>query len=182
MRSPTIPCVALLEPKRHPRSVTESRRSTCAGSDRLSIFGVVDDALTVIGTLVAATFGNVAPATAGSRRRMRKLIAFDDDTFDKLKQLARDRMATIQDWPTKPSPILLRKHGIPSISRTRCARAHRSRIRRRRPAPDRSHPGKPDYKADRAGRDAGPIRQHRFIRRPQPIFFRPFLNRGPLPT
>ncbi len=33
---------------------------------------------------------------------MRKLIAFDDDTFNKLKQLGRDRMATIQG-----------KHGIP---------------------------------------------------------------------
>ena len=28
---------------------------------------------------------------------MRKLIAFDEDTFDKLKQLGRDRMATIQE-------------------------------------------------------------------------------------
>jgi hypothetical protein len=28
---------------------------------------------------------------------VRKLIAFDDDTFEKLKQLARDRMATIQE-------------------------------------------------------------------------------------
>src|SRR6186713_770122 len=28
---------------------------------------------------------------------MRKLIAFDDDTFDKLKQLGRDRMATFQE-------------------------------------------------------------------------------------
>ena len=28
---------------------------------------------------------------------MRKLIAFDDETFDKLKQLGRDRMATIQE-------------------------------------------------------------------------------------
>ena len=28
---------------------------------------------------------------------MRKLIAFDDETFDKLRQLARDRMATFQE-------------------------------------------------------------------------------------
>ena len=28
---------------------------------------------------------------------MRKSIAFDDDTSDKLKQLGRDRMATIQE-------------------------------------------------------------------------------------
>jgi hypothetical protein len=29
--------------------------------------------------------------------RVRKLIEFDDDTFDKLKQLGRDRMETIQE-------------------------------------------------------------------------------------
>jgi hypothetical protein len=28
---------------------------------------------------------------------VRKLIAFDDDTFDKLKQLGRDRIATVQE-------------------------------------------------------------------------------------
>jgi hypothetical protein len=28
---------------------------------------------------------------------MRKLIAFDDETFDKLRQLARDRMASFQE-------------------------------------------------------------------------------------
>jgi hypothetical protein len=36
---------------------------------------------------------------------MRKLIAFDDDTFDKLRQLAHDRMARSRSWPTKRSPI-----------------------------------------------------------------------------
>ena len=35
---------------------------------------------------------------------MRKLIAFDDDTFDKLKQLARDRMGTIQELAEEASP------------------------------------------------------------------------------
>ena len=44
---------------------------------------------------------------------MRKLIAFDDDTFDKLKQLARDRMATIQELADEAFADLLRKHGIP---------------------------------------------------------------------
>ncbi len=44
---------------------------------------------------------------------MRKLIAFDDDTFDKLKQLARDRMATIQDLADEAFADLLKKHGIP---------------------------------------------------------------------
>ncbi len=44
---------------------------------------------------------------------MRKLIAFDDDTFDKLRQLARDRMATFQELADEAFADLLRKHGIP---------------------------------------------------------------------
>ena len=44
---------------------------------------------------------------------MRKLIAFDEDTFAKLKQLARDRMATFQELADEAYADLLRKHGIP---------------------------------------------------------------------
>jgi non-homologous end joining protein Ku len=44
---------------------------------------------------------------------VRKLIAFDDDTFDKLKQLARDRMAAIQELADEAFADPLRKHGIP---------------------------------------------------------------------
>jgi hypothetical protein len=44
---------------------------------------------------------------------MRKLIAFDDDTFDKLKQLARDRMATFQELADEAFADLLKKRGIP---------------------------------------------------------------------
>jgi hypothetical protein len=44
---------------------------------------------------------------------MRKLIAFDDDTFDKLKQLGRDRMATLQELADEAFADLLKKHGIP---------------------------------------------------------------------
>ena len=44
---------------------------------------------------------------------MRKLIAFDDDTFDKLKQLGRDRMATVQELADEAFADLLKKHGIP---------------------------------------------------------------------
>ena len=47
------------------------------------------------------------------RARVRKLIAFDDDTFDKLKQLGRDRMATIQELADEAFADLLGKHGIP---------------------------------------------------------------------
>jgi hypothetical protein len=44
---------------------------------------------------------------------MRKLIAFDEDTFDKLKQLARDRMGTFQELADEAFADLLKKHGIP---------------------------------------------------------------------
>jgi hypothetical protein len=44
---------------------------------------------------------------------LRKLIAFDDDTFDKLRQLARDRMATFQELADEAFADLLKKHGIP---------------------------------------------------------------------
>ena len=45
--------------------------------------------------------------------RLRKLIEFDDDTFDKLKQLGRDRMATLQELADEAFADLLKKHGIP---------------------------------------------------------------------
>ena len=44
---------------------------------------------------------------------MRKLIAFDDETFDKLRQLARDRMASFQELADEAFADLLKKHGIP---------------------------------------------------------------------
>jgi non-homologous end joining protein Ku len=44
---------------------------------------------------------------------LRKLIAFDDDSFDKLRQLARDRMATFQELADEAFADLLKKHGIP---------------------------------------------------------------------
>jgi len=44
---------------------------------------------------------------------MRKLIAFDDDTFDKLTQLGRNRMATLQELADEAFADLLKKHGIP---------------------------------------------------------------------
>jgi hypothetical protein len=95
---------------------------------------------------------------------VRKLIAFDDDTFDKLKQLGRDRMATIQETrhPRRPQ-----------------GRAPQERV---------AFGG-----AGAKGRPAGVDEKGQIVRvgkvlacgsevKPQPIFFRPFLNRGPLPT
>jgi hypothetical protein len=44
---------------------------------------------------------------------VRKLIAFDEDTFAKLSQLGRDRMATIQELADEALDDVLKKHGIP---------------------------------------------------------------------
>lgn len=44
---------------------------------------------------------------------MRKLIGIDDDSFDKLTQLGRDRMATLQELADEAFADLLRKHGVP---------------------------------------------------------------------
>lgn len=44
---------------------------------------------------------------------MRKLIAFDEDTFARLSQLGRDRMATIQELADEAFGDVLKKHGIP---------------------------------------------------------------------
>jgi hypothetical protein len=49
----------------------------------------------------------------GREAAVRKLIAFDDDTAAKLKQLARDRMATFQELADEAFADLLKKHGIP---------------------------------------------------------------------
>jgi hypothetical protein len=58
----------------------------------------------------------IEPADAATQEAgpvVRKLIAFDDDTFDKLKQLGRDRMATIQELADEAFADMLKKHGIP---------------------------------------------------------------------
>lgn len=44
---------------------------------------------------------------------MRKLIAFDEDTLDKLTVLGRDRMATLQELADEAFADLLKKHGVP---------------------------------------------------------------------
>jgi hypothetical protein len=50
---------------------------------------------------------------SGGRPVARKLIAFDEDTFAKLTQLGRDRMATVQELADEAFADVLRKHGIP---------------------------------------------------------------------
>jgi non-homologous end joining protein Ku len=53
------------------------------------------------------------PLDGSEWSRLRKLIAFDDDTLDKLTQLARDRMGTFQELADEAFADLLKKHGVP---------------------------------------------------------------------
>ncbi|MGJ4954537.1 hypothetical protein ACQR1H_02755 [Bradyrhizobium sp. HKCCYLRH2015] len=50
----------------------------------------------------------------GEQGAVRKLIAFDEDTFDKLKQLGRDQMLSLQDLADEAFMDLLEKHGVPA--------------------------------------------------------------------
>lgn len=50
----------------------------------------------------------------GKQGAVRKLIAFDEDTFDKLKQLGRDQMLSLQDLADEAFMDLLEKHGVPA--------------------------------------------------------------------
>ena len=54
-----------------------------------------------------------ARQTAERLEQFCKLIAFDDDTAEKLTQLGRDRMATLQDLADEAFADLLKKHGVP---------------------------------------------------------------------
>ena len=43
----------------------------------------------------------------------RKLVEFDEDAFQKLTVLGRDRMATFQELADEAFADLLKKHGVP---------------------------------------------------------------------
>lgn len=45
---------------------------------------------------------------------MKKLISFDEETQEKLTQLGRDRMATLQELADEAFADLLKKHGVPT--------------------------------------------------------------------
>jgi non-homologous end joining protein Ku len=75
---------------------------------------------------------------------MRKLIEFDEDTFDKLKQLARDRMATFQELADEAFADLLKKHGIPidlKDALRKSAKLDQASAKQARPAPARRKRG-----------------------------------------
>lgn len=83
---------------------------------------------------------------------VRKLVAFDEDTLDKLTQLGRGRMATIQELADEAFADLLRKHGVPidlkdalrkSAARSRSEAKKAAAPNKARPGP--AQRGKPDH-------------------------------------
>jgi hypothetical protein len=78
---------------------------------------------------------------------MRKLIAFDDDTFDKLKQLARDRMGTFQELADEAFADLLKKHGIPIDLRDALRKSARIAAEPAKKSAENSRPPKRSRKA-----------------------------------
>lgn len=64
---------------------------------------------------------------------MRKLIDFNDETRDKLTQLGRDRMATLQELADEAFADLLKKHGVPIDLKDALRKS--AGVSRKRPAP-----------------------------------------------
>ncbi len=71
---------------------------------------------------------------------MRKVIEFDDETYQALVQLGRDRMATLQELADESFADLLKKHGVPkdlkdalrrSVAAAKKSRKTASRTKRR---------------------------------------------------
>lgn len=56
---------------------------------------------------------SVVVQTLDSGHQMRKVIGFDDETYQALVQLGRDRMATLQELADEAFADLLKKHGVP---------------------------------------------------------------------
>ena len=68
---------------------------------------------------------------------MRKIIEFDDETFNALKLLAGDRMSTLQELADEAFADLLKKHGRP-VSLKDALRQSLRRFPANDPAPERS--------------------------------------------
>jgi hypothetical protein len=62
----------------------------------------------------------------------RKLIEFDEDTFQKLTVLGRDRMATFQEIADEAFSDLLKKHGVPIDLKDALKRSARPALKKSR--------------------------------------------------
>lgn len=58
---------------------------------------------------------------------MRKLIAFDEESYQSLVQLGRDRMASFQELADEAFADLLKKHGVPVDLRDALLRSARAK-------------------------------------------------------
>lgn len=67
---------------------------------------------------------------------MRKVIEFDEGTYQALVQLGRDRMATLQELADESFADLLKKHGVPKDLRE----ALRRRAKASTPAKHKTKP------------------------------------------
>lgn len=59
---------------------------------------------------------------------MRKVIEFDDGTYQALVQLGRDRMATLQELADESFADLLKKHGVPKDLREALRRSAKAAV------------------------------------------------------
>lgn len=68
---------------------------------------------------------------------MRKVIEFDDETYQSLVQLGRDRMATLQELADESFADLLKKHGVPQDLKDALHRSAKTAKRSGKTAPAR---------------------------------------------
>lgn len=71
---------------------------------------------------------------------MRKVIEFDDETWQALVQLGRDRMATLQELADESFADLLNKHGVPKDLKDALRRS--AKMAARGPKPSKQPPAK----------------------------------------
>lgn len=71
---------------------------------------------------------------------MRKLIAFDDETYVKLVELGRYRMASFQELADEAFSDLLKKHGVPIDLKDALKKS--ARVADQSPAPKRKPRGR----------------------------------------
>jgi hypothetical protein len=95
------------------RSATQPTQDDFRGGREAFRSHLRDHPALAAGTAASDAQARISVAVQRLGSAVRKLIEFDDDTFAKLKQLARDRMATFQELADEAFTDLMKKHGIP---------------------------------------------------------------------
>jgi non-homologous end joining protein Ku len=78
--------------------------------------------------------GGLKPAVMQGHPWMRKVIEFDDETWQALVQLGRDRMATLQELADESFADLLKKHGVPKDLKDALRRSAKAAKKNGKPA------------------------------------------------